>query len=125
MTTENAVDIVSFYRYSKTFFIGEEGVSYSSMFSKRFLAWLEIKDYGLSYEGRAQEGGSYSNSYLLFFAVEQQKCKSKYKKKMAKGTLKISVSSDDYTCFSENVVPFCSKKIDVVPFLPEDVPHFF
>jgi len=117
--------LVSFYRYSKTFYIGEEGVSYCSMFSKRYLAWRDIKDYGLSYEGRAQEGGSYSNSYLLYFAVEQQASKSKYKKKMTKDTLKISVSSDDYTYFSEKVMPFCAKKIDVVPFLPEDVPHFF
>ena len=78
----------------------------------------------MSYDGRINEGGDFSNSYILYFASEEQNSKSKFKKKLSKNVLKISVSSNDYAWLLQNVIPFCKSRIEGQPFVPEDVPHF-
>ena len=117
--------LISFYKYSEKLIICEDGVSYSSMLGKRHLAWHEIQDYGLSYDGRVQDGANFSNSYILYFSKKKQENKSQFKKKLSKEVLKISVSSEDHACFRENVIPFCASKTEIQPFVPEDVPHVF
>ena len=116
---------VSFYIYSKKLVIDDDGISYSSMLGKRFLEWNKIQDYGLSYDGRSQDGADFSNSYIIYFAKEIQKNKNSYKKKLSKNALTVNIRADDYACFSEYVVPFCMRKTDVRPFIPQDEPHFF
>ncbi len=116
--------LYSFFKYSQKLFVREDGVLYTSIFGRRHLCWNEIKDYGLSYDGRVRDGGDFSNSYILYFATEKQSDKNKFKKKLLKKALKISVSSNDYAWLLENVFPFCKSRIAEQPFVPEDVPHF-
>lgn len=116
--------IYSFFKYSQKLLVCEDGVFYTSFFGKRHLRWNEIKDYGLSYDGRIKEGGDFSNSYILYFASEEQSGKNKFKKKLSKNVLKISVSSNDYAWLLQNVIPFCKSRIEEQPFVPDDVPHF-
>ncbi len=116
--------IYSFFKYSQKLFVREDGVSYTSIFGKRHLNWSEIKDYGLSYDGRANEGGYYYNSYILYFANEEQSNKNRFKKKLSKSALKITVSPVDYAQVLQNVIPFCQNQTDVEAFIPEDVPRF-
>ena len=80
--------LISFYRYSKRVVIDDDGISYNSMFGKHHLDWNEIQDYGLSYDGRSEDGAGYSNSYIIYFAKEPQKNKNQYKKKLSKTPLR-------------------------------------
>ena len=117
--------LISFYRYSKKVVIDDDGISYNSIFGKHHLDWNEIQDYGLSYDGRSQDGADFSNSYIIYFAKEPQKNKNPYKKKLSQNAFKINIMADDYAHFSECVIPFCMSKTDVQPFIPQDKPHFF
>ena len=113
--------ILSFYRYREKILIEEDGVTYCSWFAKRQLTWSEIKDYGLSYNGRSREG---TNLYLLYFSAEPLVSKNEFKKKLSEDTLKIFISSNEYACFCGWVVPFCENKTNLKPFVPKDIPHF-
>lgn len=116
--------LYAFFKYSQKLFVREDGVFYTSIFEKRHLCWNQIEDYGLSYDGRVQDGGDFSNAYILYFASVEQDCKNKFKKKLSKKALKISVSSKDYVWLLENVFPFCQTRTGKPAFVPEDVPHF-
>ena len=79
--------LISFYRYSKKVVIDDDGISYNSIFGKHHLDWNEIQDYGLSYDGRSQDGADFSNSYIIYFAKEPQKNKNPYKKKLSRNDM--------------------------------------
>ncbi len=116
--------VISFYTYSKKLVIDDFGVAYSSLFGKKHLSWNEIKDYGLSYDGRSNDGGHYSNSYIVYFASSEQKKKNEHKRKLSKDSLKAYILSEDYRVFTNILIPFCVSKTDVIPFVPREDLHF-
>ena len=109
--------ILCLYRYSKKIFISEKGVRYSSLFTKKLYKWEEIKDFGLSYDGRTRYG---RNNYIFYFANNELKASGADKKKLSLSTLKVHILSDDYLYITETVIPFCSERVNAVPFIPID-----
>lgn len=96
------------------------GITVTFLSYKKEIAWINVKDYGLSYSGKARGDG---NMYDLYFATEEQKFKNKFRKKLKGNIIKIIIVEDDYNDVVANVIPFCSTKTRVSPFIGENKYH--
>lgn len=100
--------------------LDSEGITVTFLSYKKEIEWREVKDYGISYSGKARGDG---NVYDLYFATEEQKQKNKFRKKLKGNMIKIIIMGEDYYKVTENVIPFCRTKISVIPFVGEDKFH--
>ena len=57
--------------------LDSEGITVTFLSYKKELGWQEIKDYGLSYSGKAKADG---NVYDFYFATEEQVQKNNFRK---------------------------------------------
>lgn len=105
---------------SKKITIDDEGVSCKTWFSKEKLRWSEIKDWGLSYCGQTRWE---SNTYYFYFSKEQQPIKNECKKKLKGKMIKTVVIGNDYTEIVSKVIPFCTSRTEVEPFIGTDKWH--
>lgn len=88
---------------------------------KRFIAWAEVKDWGISYAGTTRDG---DKCYFLYFSDEclekKKKKKKKGMKKLKRKTIKVYVSG--YNDLNEvmGIIDTCNKKFSFVdPFIPD------
>ncbi len=98
--------------------LNHRGVFYADGLRRREIAWSEIKDYGLSYEGRTQGGGKL---YTLYFSQEIS-CpeKNRNKKKLKGVVVKLDANENDYASILTKVLPYCQRHLTVIkPFVAE------
>lgn len=107
---------------SRKISIDHRGVYCRSWFRKDFLAWSEIRDWGLSYCGQTRGEG---NTYYLYFSPDLCTVKNEFSKKLKGKMLKTFVIGDDYADAINKIIPFCREKTGVVPFVAEDEFHLF
>ena len=100
--------------------LDSEGITVTFLSYKKELGWQEIKDYGVSYSGKAKADG---NVYDFYFATEEQVQKNNFRKKLKGNMIKILVVGEDYYVVTEKVIPFCKSKSSVNPFIGEDKFH--
>ena len=108
------------YDIFKTTVLDLEGVTVKFLSYTKKIEWREIKDYGISYFGKAKGDG---NMYHLYFATVEQKQKTSCKKKLKGNMVKVTIMHEDYQEVIESVIPFCQTKTSVVPFIGEDKFH--
>lgn len=107
---------------SKKTIINSDGILCKTFAYQRFIAWSDVKDWGLSYCGQSKHMG---NNYYLYFSDHECKIKNDCKKKLRGSMIKtIVIESDDYGAVLSTVIPFCSKKTDLKPFIGKNKFHF-
>ncbi len=100
--------------------VDANGITVMFLSYKKEIAWMNVKDYGLSYSGKTRGDG---NMYDLYFSTEEQKLKNKFRKKLKGNMIKIVVIGEEYQDVIESVIPFCQAKTTVIPFIGEDKFH--
>lgn len=107
---------------SRKITIDRAGVFCRSWFRKDFLAWYDIRDWGLSYCGQTRGEG---NTYYLYFSANECRTINDCKKKLKGKMIKSFIIGDDYTDAVNRIIPFCREQTGVTPFVAEDKYHFF
>lgn len=111
----------AFVTNSKQITISDDGVLCNTWFTKEFISWSEIKDWGLSYCGQARWEG---NTYYLYFSKSVYPIKNDCKKKLKGKMIKIFVIGNDYAEAVSKIVPFCNERTSVEPFIGKEKHHF-
>ncbi len=101
---------------TKKVIIDNEGVFCKTLFKKSKLLWSEVADWGLSYCGQTRGEG---DIYHLYFSVMEQKTKNKHSKKLKGEVIKTYIIGDDYGIALESILPFCSSRTAIEPFIGE------
>ena len=115
-----SMGIYAFVTNNKKLEINSEGVLCSTILKKKFLKWSEIADWGLSYCGKTRFEG---NTYYLYFSEKPQKIKNECRKKLRGKMIKMYVIGNDYVEAVRDVIPFCTEKTSVEPFIGKDKFH--
>lgn len=113
--------IWSIKQCSKYIVISKEGVSCCTLLSKEKVLWDDIKDWGLSYCGQTRGEG---NTYYLYFSKHECPNKNDCKKKLKGKMIKFILFGEEYQEVLNFVIPFCSEKTNVKPFVGKDKYHF-
>lgn len=103
-----------FFEANKRVSIDEKGVYLRTFISKDFLAWSEIKDWGLSYYGQSR---GFGEVFCLYFSKNALQCKGTRKKKLKEKMIKIEIFQEEYTRVVETIIPYCKEKTIVEPFV--------
>ena len=98
--------------------ITTRGITYFCGFRKKDILWCELKDYGISFDGRGRSG----NTYTLYFSHEILPEKSPNKKKLKSVLIRFDLLQEDYASVYGTLLPYCSKHTGLKPFLPVSVP---
>ena len=98
--------------------ISSEGITYTDWFKKKNILWCELKDYGISFEGRSKG----VNNYTLFFSDEILPEKNMNKKKLKGVAIKLDMVQVDYAGIYTKLIPYCNRYTGLKPFLPTRVP---
>lgn len=94
--------------------LSAKGIFYSSWFRKKDILWSELKDYGISFDGRDKMG---RNTYILYFSDEVLPLKNT-KKKLRAVPVQLDMISEDYAGICNKVLPYCGRYTGLKPFLP-------
>lgn len=116
-----SMGVFAFATNSKQITINSEGVLCKSWFSKKFIKWADIKDWGLSYCGQTRGEG---NTYYLYFSKHECQIKNECKKKLKGKMIKTFIIGNDYFDAVNTIISFCSEKTDITPFVGKDKYHF-
>lgn len=116
-----SMGISAFTVNSKQITINNDGVLCKSWFSKKFVKWSDIKDWGLSYCGQTRWEG---NTYYLYFSEHTCPIKNDCKKKLKGKMIRTFVIGDDYFETISKIIPFCEERIEIMPFVGKDKYHF-
>jgi len=108
----------SFIEAGKKVILCDTGIYSCTLISEDFIDWNEVKDWGLSYYGRARGGGEI---FYLYFSKNVFKIKSARKKKLKGKMIKIEIFDAEYVKTLNNVIPYCKKRTFVKPFIGEKV----
>ncbi len=117
------VGVMSFYLVFNIFkktIVDSNGITVTFLAYKKEFAWMDVKDYGLSYSGKARGDG---NIYDLYFSTKEQEFKNKCRKKLKGNMIKVIIVEDDYQNVIEKIIPFCQTKTCVTPFIGENRFH--
>lgn len=106
---------------TKKIIIDEQGVLCKTLFTKRFLTWPEIADWGISYCGQTRGEG---NTYYLYFSEQIQSVKNECRKKLRGSMIKYFIMGDEYYEAITELVPFCKERCSVEPFIGKEKYHF-
>lgn len=107
--------------YSKYVVISEDGVFCCTCFKKELVVWEDIKDWGLSYCGQTRGKG---NTYYLYFSKQEYPIKNDCMKKLKGKMIKKVVFESDYSELVSKVIPFCTEKTNIMPFVGKNKYHF-
>jgi hypothetical protein len=116
-----SASILSFVNYSKQIIINNDGILCKTILNEKLVNWSDIKDWGISYCGQSRGQG---NTYDLYFSEHECKVKNECRKKLKGKMMKIYVFQDDYSEVVSEIIPFCSEKTNVKPFIGKDKYHF-
>ena len=114
--------LVGLTNATKKVIIGTEGVACKTIFSEKEYLWSEIEDWGLSYSGNTRGEG---NTYDLYFSKTPQRGKNECGKRLKGSMIKVYVFESEYERVVQDVIPFCSGRTQVEPFIGEDRHHFW
>ena len=114
--------LVGLTNATKKVIIGTEGVTCKTIFSEKEYLWNEIEDWGLSYSGNTRGEG---NTYDFYFSKTPQRDKNECRKRLKGKMIKVFVFESEYERVVQDVVPFCSGRTRVKPFVGEDRYHFW
>jgi hypothetical protein len=106
---------------SKQIIINYEGISSRSWFTKDFILWSEVADWGLSYCGQTKGEG---NTYYLYFSKHICPDKNDCRKKLTGKMVKTFIFENEYEDAVKVIIPFCNERTSVKPFIGEDRFHF-
>lgn len=106
---------------SKKITINDDGVLCEYWFTKKFIDWSDVKDWGLSYCCQTRWEG---DTYYLYFSTEVHPTKSYCKKKLKGKMIKTFVFRNDYTEAVNKIVPFCCQRTNIEPFVGKCKHHF-
>ena len=112
-----SMGVCAFAAGSRTLTLDDGGVTAKTWFRRSFLPWSEVNDWGLSYRGRDRWG---SNFYDLYFSREIYPARDECRKKLRGRMLRITIDNDGYTESVARVIPFCSSRTAVTPFVGVD-----
>ena len=98
--------------------ITNRGITYFCGFRKKEILWCELKDYGISFDGRGRNG----NTYTLYFSDEILPEKSPNKKKLKRVRIQFDMLQVDYGSVYATLLPYCGRHTGLKPFLPVSVP---
>jgi len=115
-----SMGVFAFLTNSKQIIIDNDGVLCKSWFTKNFIKWADIKDWGLSYCGQTRGEG---NTYYLYFSKQECPIKNECKKKLKGKMIKTFVIGGDYSEALSEIIPFCKEKTDIIPFIGKDKFH--
>ena len=107
---------------TKKVIISTEGVTCKTLFSKREYLWSEIEDWGISYSGYTRGEG---NTYDFYFSKNQQRAKNECRKRLKGKMIKTFVFESEYDRVAEDVIPFCSSRTFIQPFIGVNKYHFW
>lgn len=116
-----SMGIYAFVTNSKQLMITDEGIFCDSWFSKDFIKWSDVKDWGLSYCGQTRGEG---NTYYLYFSKREHPIKNDCKKSLKGKMIKTFIFDREYADIVTTVIPFCTDRTEVKPFVGEDKFHF-
>lgn len=116
-----AIGLVCFINALKVLTINSEGVLCRSI-KKEFIAWADVKDWGLSYCGQTRFEG---NTYYLYFSKEVLGRKNDERKRLKRATVKIIVLDSEFCEVLDGIVAPCRDYVQIPPFIPERKVHFF
>ncbi|MBO5106092.1 MAG: hypothetical protein J6C29_04260 [Clostridia bacterium] len=116
-----SMGVFAFVTNSKQITINNYGILCKSWINKKFIKWDDIKDWGLSYCGQTRGEG---NTYYLYFSKHECQIKNDCKKKLKGKMIKAFVIGNDYSEAINKIIPFCSEKTNIIPFLGKDIYHF-
>ncbi len=85
------------------------------------MSWSEIRDWGLSYCGQTRYEG---NTYYLYFSKKVYPVKNECRKKLKGKMIKTFVIGNDYAEAVSKIVPFCSERTGIEPFIGKNKHHF-
>jgi len=122
LTVVLSLGIFAFVTNSRQITINDEGVLCKSLFSKAFIRWADIKDWGLSYCGQTRWEG---NTYYLYFSKHECQIKNECKKKLKGKMIKTFIYGNDYFDAVNIIIAFCGEKTDKTPFVGKDKYHFW
>lgn len=106
----------AFATNSKQVLMNSDGISCKSLFRTELMKWDDVKDWGISYCGQTRGEG---DTYYLYFS-DHGCAQVNHRRKRLKGKMiKTFIFESDYSKAVDIMVPFCSKKTDVVPFVAE------
>ncbi len=106
---------------TKKVIINTEGVTCKTIFSKKEYLWSEIEDWGISYSGNTRGEG---NTYDFYFSKNPQSSKNECRKQLKGKMIKIFVFESEYERVVEEVIPFCSSRTFIEPFIGVNKYHF-
>ena len=106
---------------TKKVIINTEGVTCKTLFSKKEYLWSEIEDWGISYCGKTRGEG---NTYDFYFSKNQQRTKNECRKLLKGKMIKTLVFESEYELVVGDVIPFCSSKTFIQPFIGVNKHHF-
>ena len=96
--------------------LNHNGVFCSKPFCKREILWCELKDYGISYEGRNKGGVQ----YCLYFSEEVLPEKKRNKKKLKGVVIQLNMDRNDYATVLAKVIPYCQQHVTATkPYIAE------
>jgi len=96
--------------------LNNKGVFCSKPFRKREILWCELKDYGISYEGRSQGG---VKQYCLYFS-EEVLPEKKNKKNLKGVVIQLNMDRNDYATVLAKVIPYCQQHVTATkPYIAE------
>lgn len=118
------IAIHAFRLRGKEVTIDDTGVTCKKLFKKSFYSWSDIQDWGLSYCGKA--GRVFPrNMYVLYFSKTVFPIKNECRKKLKRKKISCYVIGDDYYKSVRQIIPFCSDRTGVQPFIGKDKLHFW
>ncbi len=113
--------IMALIASTKKIIVNDEGVQCRTLFSKHKLLWSEIQDWGLSYCGQTRGEG---NTYHFYFSTRHHPIKNKYSKRLKGKMIKTVVIGIEYYEYVNEIIPFCTMRTGVPPFIGEDAHHW-
>lgn len=99
---------------NKQITINSDGILCVSWFSRKFVKWENVKDWGLSYCGETRWKG---NTYHLYFAEHECQIKTDCKKKLKGKMIKTFVIGSNYFEAVAKIIPFCEENTNITPFI--------
>lgn len=114
--------IISINNATKRIIINSESVICKTLFFKETYLWSEIEDWGLSYCGGTRGEG---NTYYFYFSKQQQRIKNECRKNLRGKMIKTFIFEGDYEAIIKEVIPFCSTRTFIKPFIGVDKHHWF
>ncbi len=93
-----------------------DGITIKSILGRDFMAWSEVEDFGLSYDGNGRSGKTYS----LYFSKEYKQVKNEKTKVLKGKMLRYIVYEDSSFEVKKWIIPFCKTFCPVEPFVCEE-----